>query len=304
MQESKLSFLLIFMSILLFSCDSMDETKKVYDEKVIHELQSSEETNETIFKILLGNDKNEVEDRLERLAKEGEIKYDEDGFYYINDYLVEGTKNKIKTEFYKNQLLHIELEIKKNDYNSNPRIYSDIYDHVIEKISKIYGKPDLDDPTNKLDYASDWVKGRVFWIDNNREIILSRTSLAEFINTITIKFVDKRLEKMREQDPSYQKEKEEKYDQLMQQYDKNKSVEIKNSEWDGSVSQVEDYLNDNLKNPDSFKPIEWSKVQKLPNGNFQVRCKYKAENSFGGTVVENQIFIISPKGVIINITDY
>lgn len=79
---------------------------------------------------------------------------------------------------------------------------------------------------------------------------------------------------------------------------------VYNSSWDASVRQVEQYLKDNLKDPGSYEGIEWSKVTKLDNGNFMVRHKYRAKNSFGGYVVDNKIFILSPTGVIQSVVDY
>ena len=69
-------------------------------------------------------------------------------------------------------------------------------------------------------------------------------------------------------------------------------AEVENSAWDGSVSQVKTYLKENLKDPKSIEYIEWSKV--FSEGKYYlVRCKYRAKNSFGGYVLENQIFFIN-----------
>ena len=76
-----------------------------------------------------------------------------------------------------------------------------------------------------------------------------------------------------------------------------------NSAWDGSVRQVENYLDRNLKDPDSFEAIEWSKV--IDNGNgFVVRCKYRAKNSFGGYVIEEQVFVMNKRGDVISVADW
>ncbi len=65
---------------------------------------------------------------------------------------------------------------------------------------------------------------------------------------------------------------------------------VSNSGWDGSVYQVERYLKRNLKDPGSFEAIEWSPVVKGADDSFTVRVKYRAKNSFGGYVIEQQIF--------------
>lgn len=78
---------------------------------------------------------------------------------------------------------------------------------------------------------------------------------------------------------------------------------VYNSAWDGSVRQVEQYLDRNLKDPDSFEAIEWSKV--IGNGDgFAVRCKYRAKNSLGGYVIEEQIFVMNKRGDVISVSDW
>jgi hypothetical protein len=70
---------------------------------------------------------------------------------------------------------------------------------------------------------------------------------------------------------------------------------VKNSSWDASVSQVERYLRRTLKNPSSYKAVEWSPVQKTPNG-YAVRHKYRATNSFGAVVTEEKLFYLDTSG--------
>src|SRR5690606_943621 len=79
-------------------------------------------------------------------------------------------------------------------------------------------------------------------------------------------------------------------------------VLVENSKWDGSVSQVKDYLKKNLKDPKSYESIEWSEVQRV-GADYRVRHKYRSKNSFGGFVIENQIFTISNQGEIIDVFD-
>lgn len=84
--------------------------------------------------------------------------------------------------------------------------------------------------------------------------------------------------------------------------DKPKEI-VHNLSWDGSVLQVESWLKQNLKDPDSFEAIEWSKVIKNGNGYF-VRCKYRAKNSFGGYAVENKLFMLNSDGEVVTVTDF
>jgi len=79
---------------------------------------------------------------------------------------------------------------------------------------------------------------------------------------------------------------------------------LKNSAWDGSVHHVEQYLKKTLKDPDSYEGIEWSPVQKLSNGSYSVRHKYRAKNSYGGYVIENQIFYYDASGNVTSVIPY
>lgn len=72
---------------------------------------------------------------------------------------------------------------------------------------------------------------------------------------------------------------------------------VVNSPWDGSVWQVERYLERALKDPDSFEAIEWGKVVKTKDG-YQVRCLYRAKNSFGGYAVEEMVVDLDSSGTV------
>lgn len=80
--------------------------------------------------------------------------------------------------------------------------------------------------------------------------------------------------------------------------------ELQNSSWDASVPAVMRWFQANLKDPESFKAIEWSPTKKVNDNSYFVRCKYRAKNSFGGYVVENRVFFMNAKGEIILIQDY
>ncbi len=62
---------------------------------------------------------------------------------------------------------------------------------------------------------------------------------------------------------------------------------------------VKENLKKSLKDPDSYESIEWSTVQKLDDGKFSVRHKYRAKNSFGGFSIENHIFTYDASGNIL-----
>lgn len=54
---------------------------------------------------------------------------------------------------------------------------------------------------------------------------------------------------------------------------------------------VKMYLKDTLKDPDSYKSIEWGEITKYRN-EYHVKHKYRAKNSFGGYVVEEYNFCV------------
>jgi len=78
---------------------------------------------------------------------------------------------------------------------------------------------------------------------------------------------------------------------------------VYNSSWDGSVWQVEHYLDRVLKDPDSFDAIEWSPVVEIGYG-YSVRCRYRAKNSFGGYVIEEKVFTMNAHGDVIGVEDW
>lgn len=75
---------------------------------------------------------------------------------------------------------------------------------------------------------------------------------------------------------------------------------VENSAYDGSVHQVEDYLKSHLKDADSYQSVEWGNVVDV-KGNYQVRHKYRAKNSFGGYLLLNQVFVINHDGDVIEV---
>lgn len=79
---------------------------------------------------------------------------------------------------------------------------------------------------------------------------------------------------------------------------------VLNSSHDGSVSQVEDWLEANFNDPKSIERIEWSKVVKTENGNYVVRYKFRAKNEQGGMQIYNKAFILGSTGNVITMTDF
>ena len=89
----------------------------------------------------------------------------------------------------------------------------------------------------------------------------------------------------------------------------NDSSKVINNEWDSSVWQVEKYLKVTLKDPDSYKGIDWSAVKDLGEYStaphrYIVRHKFKAKNSYGIEVIENKMFYLDTNGQVINIMNF
>ena len=75
----------------------------------------------------------------------------------------------------------------------------------------------------------------------------------------------------------------------------------KNSEWDGRVAPVVEYLKNNLNDYDSSEFVEWSPVTKLEvKGEpfWAVRLKLRAKNAFGGYILKDTFYFIRQNRVV------
>jgi len=72
------------------------------------------------------------------------------------------------------------------------------------------------------------------------------------------------------------------------------------SEWDGITPEVNAYLKENLKDPDSLKIVNCSTVARYGKDGWAQSVKYRAKNSFGGYNLTEQIFIIK-QGRVANV---
>jgi hypothetical protein len=81
---------------------------------------------------------------------------------------------------------------------------------------------------------------------------------------------------------------------------------VKNSSWNGSVRQVEDYLRSSLNDWGSYESIEWGPVRKISASNydFVVRHKFRSKNQMGGMVLSNKLFYLNARGEIVDVQDY
>lgn len=87
--------------------------------------------------------------------------------------------------------------------------------------------------------------------------------------------------------------------------DTTSKLKVKNSPWDSSVHQVESYIKNHLKDPDSFEAISWTNVYDLKHSDngyrYKVRVRYRAKNSFGGYVIENELFYLNENGNVVKV---
>jgi hypothetical protein len=90
---------------------------------------------------------------------------------------------------------------------------------------------------------------------------------------------------------------------------------VYNSEWDGSVKQVEDYLKTTLNDAGSYESVEWGNVVKaardVPIATtedpydtrqitvFIVRHQYRAKNAFGAMILKHEVFTLDDSGRVI-----
>lgn len=72
---------------------------------------------------------------------------------------------------------------------------------------------------------------------------------------------------------------------------------VYNSPLDGSVRQVEKYLDGTLNDKDSYESVEWGQVVKTDAG-FAVRHKFRATNRFGAKVLQTYVFTLDATGSV------
>ena len=74
--------------------------------------------------------------------------------------------------------------------------------------------------------------------------------------------------------------------------------QVSQSSWDGSVSQVKDWMKAHANDPSSLQYAGWN-LSKLGNGDFDVVVQYRAKNGFGALTLHRGDFILSPDGTIL-----
>lgn len=77
---------------------------------------------------------------------------------------------------------------------------------------------------------------------------------------------------------------------------------VQQSPWDGSVRPVLDWFEENLLDPRSLQVIHWGKLTELEYGCVVV-VRFRSKNAFGGYVIGQKAFYISPEGYIWDVRD-
>lgn len=279
--------LTITLLILMISCDNSARQNEINRSEMDVAQTKAELSSENISELPLnfefGMTRDEVNKHLEKLVKKGVISKKGDK-YYDYDYILESGQKigtSIETSFFEDRLydLYFSLYGLKFDYELIAAIDKEITNKVDSTYKRIsYYMLDYDD--SKM-----WI---IKWFKENQYIYLRNAAGTD------IHFVNAPIERIAD---------EKRNQKLLERARMKAGIEVKNSSLDGSVSQVVKYLKNNLKDPDSYESIEWGNVTETDNG-YIVRHKYRAKNSFGGYVIEHQIFHIDWQGNITSVSPF
>jgi len=67
---------------------------------------------------------------------------------------------------------------------------------------------------------------------------------------------------------------------------------------DGSVRQVEEYILQTVRKPDSIEYVKWFPVKPYKGGHY-VRCQYRTDGGSFGTILEDKVFFMNTQGKVI-----
>lgn len=128
--------------------------------------------------------------------------------------------------------------------------------------------------------------------------IFTENNVIEDYKNVSVDGLKKFLEKGEKSFYSLEKYTDAKYDFNNREMTiKTVGKEPEQSELDGSVKTVKDYVKNNANDASSIKFLEWSKVS--PMGDFWVvRAKFKGTNALGGAITENKWFYIQNNEVV------
>lgn len=279
--NAKFLFLLIF-SGFLFSCTNKNKHNKDEFEKVSASAELSEmKISELPLGFNFGMLKDDVEKQIKKLEDSKTITS------IVNDkYEYQYTTKKgvpinywMECKYFENELYSLVFSVMGNE--------NEVKDAIIEELNS-----ELDSTYLRIGYWEELADSKFTfnkWIKGNQVIFLKN------VNGLDLIYTNAPIDKIVRTNE---------INNLINEVNKKqKFIEVKNSIWDGSVSQIKIYLKSNLKDPDSYESIEWSNVTETPEG-YMVRHKYRAKNSFGGYIIENKLFYMDKKGNVIQSIDY
>ena len=287
------TFLMLCLVALITGCsenkeNKLNEIKQREADKIAE--TSNENYSELPFGLNFGMNEREVDSIIKVLINDSTItKY---GDHYEYSYKIKENKEIdtwVNLGYHNGKLYHLSFDM-----------LGDPDEETILLLDKCLTSQ-LDTTYNRISYYEEYkkydgeIQRNIFtkWFKNNQIIFLRHASGSD------LSYIDAPVHKLIIDNFSNKalKEAEKRLER------KEKGNKIENSAWDGSVSQVKKYLQNNLKDPNSYESIEWGKVIENENG-YIIRHKYRAKNSFGGYTIENNIFHLDLKGNVINVVPY
>lgn len=299
MSKENLSFIIAFIACTILSgcrnasknsiqLETPESPKKVLNDFIDATETKPEAVSDLIDGFSFDMSEKQYQVHLSKLKKlkGNHVNLDIDGISYYAYYS--------KPSFFDNKIYELNIQlfykgsiqnhVTKEDFDSLAAYFKSIYGS--DSLNYIYtDKPMSDYPTHH------WRKGNLYFK-------LYMVLIGDYLNSIALEYRN---------GPAYravvkgiQKRDKERHDRREEAIMAAGAVSVTNSSYDASVTQVIDYLKKNLKDPKSYEGIEWSKVKEETYG-YSVYHKYRAKNSFGGYVVESQVFHIDFSGNIIKV---
>lgn len=283
-------FLLGFCLLALVTgCDNSKKQNELNEKEQNEEQTLAENAPMTVselpFNLQFGMNKEQADSILAILVQNKTIStpYDDDTYKY--NYKLKSGKTigaKLELGFHNDSLYVVSFDLGYfNSTTIDEALFNEIDTDICKKLGSSYKRVShyKGDKDNKMIFTQ-WFKGNQFVF--LRKAVFNDIS---FVNA-----------------PIYKKVRNAETEELLSK-PSGANTKVENSAWDGSVSQVKKYLRNTLKDPSSYKSIDWGNVVKTKNG-YMVRHKYRAKNSFGGYVVENNVFYLDISGNVINVAPF
>jgi len=299
MNKKNTSFIIAFIACtLLCDCGNSSKNNSQLEfldspKKVMNDFIDATETRpETVSDLIDGfsfdMSEKQYQVHLSRLKKlKGDhVNLDIDGVSYFAYYS--------KPSFFENKIYELNVQLFYKGSIQN-HVTKEDFDFLATYFKSVYGS----DPLNYMyteKPVSDYPTHH--WKKDNLYFKLYMVLIGDDLNSIALEYRN---------GPAYrsvvkgiQKRDKERRDRREEAIMSAGVVSVTNSSYDASVSQVKDYLKKNLKDPKSYEGIEWSKVKEETDG-YSVYHKYRAKNSFGGYVIEAQIFYLDFSGNVVRV---